>query len=169
MPYYESVFIARPDISSAQNEALTDSFKTIISENGGSVTKTEYWGLKTLAYRIKKNRKGHYSLMNLDAPPAAISELERNMRISEDVLRYMTLRVDELEEEPSIVMRSKGARDDRGRRDHRGPRDGDGASKDSGKPETAKADAADDKTPNAPGDAPEQKTTAEVADRGDET
>ena len=175
MPYYESVFIARPDISSAQNEALTDSFKTIISENGGTVTKTESWGLKTLAYRIKKNRKGHYSLMTLDAPPAAISELERNMRISEDVLRYMTLRVDELEEEPSIVMRSKGARDDRGRRDDRGPRgdrgprDDAAAPKDNDKPETAKADAADDKTPNAPKDAPEQKTTAEVADRGDET
>ena len=177
MPYYESVFIARPDISSAQNEALTDSFKTIISENGGSVTKTESWGLKTLAYRIKKNRKGHYSLMNLDAPPAAISELERNMRISEDVLRYMTLRVDELEEEPSIVMRSKGARDDRGPRGDRGPRDDAAAPKDNDKPETAMADAADDKTPNtpkdapayAPKDAPEQKTTAEVAARGDET
>ena len=177
MSYYESVFIARPDISSAQNEALTDSFKTIVSENGGSVTKTEYWGLKTLAYRIKKNRKGHYSLMNLDAPTAAISELERNMRISEDVLRYMTLRVDELEEEPSIVMRSKGGRDDRGRRDDRGPRGdrgprddrgprGDGAaSEDRSKSEAATAtDAADDKKP----DAPEQKTTAETADSGDE-
>ncbi len=122
LSYYESVFIARPDISASQVEALTEAFKAIIGDNGGTVGKTEYWGLKTLAYRIKKNRKGHYSLMNVDAPAAAVAELERNMRLNEDVLRYMTIRVDELEEEPSIVMRSKGSRDDRGRRDDRGPR-----------------------------------------------
>ena len=122
MSYYESVFIARPDISASQVEALADSLKTIVSENGGSVGRTEYWGLKSLAYRIKKNRKGHYSLMNLDAPAGAVAELERNMRLNEDILRFMTIRVDELEEEPSVVMRSKGARDDRGRRDDRGPR-----------------------------------------------
>ena len=119
MPYYESVFIARPDISAAQVEALTESLTTITSENGGSVTKNEYWGLKTLTYRIKKNRKGHYSLLNLDAPPAAIKELERNMLLNEDILRFMTIRVDELEVEPSVMMRNKGARDDRPRRDDR--------------------------------------------------
>ncbi len=87
MPYYESIYIARPDISSAQVETLTESLTSIIGEGGGTVTKNEYWGLKNLAYRIKKNRKGHYTLMNIDAPAAAISELERNMRINEDVLR----------------------------------------------------------------------------------
>jgi small subunit ribosomal protein S6 len=122
VPYYESVFIARPDISAAQVEALTESLTTITSENGGSVTKNEYWGLKTLTYRIKKNRKGHYSLLNLDAPPAAVKELERNMRLNEDILRFMTIRVDELETEPSIMMRNKGARDDRPRRDDRDDR-----------------------------------------------
>lgn len=122
MPYYESVFITRPDITAAQVEALTESFTTITSENGGSVTKNEYWGLKTLTYRIKKNRKGHYSLLNLDAPPAAVKELERNMLINEDILRFMTIRVDELEAEPSIMMRNKGARDDRPRRDDRDDR-----------------------------------------------
>lgn len=123
MPYYESVFIARPDISAAQVEALTESLTSIAKENGGSVTKNEYWGLKTLAYRIKKNRKGHYALLNLDAPPEAVKELERNMQLNEDVLRYMTIRVDELEEGPSAMMRNRGSRDDRGRRDDRGPRD----------------------------------------------
>lgn len=119
MPYYESVFIARPDISGAQVEALTETLKSIISENGGSVGKTEYWGLRNLSYRIKKNRKGHYSLLNLDAPPAAVRELERNLSINEDVLRYVTIRVDVLEEEPSIMMRSKGQREERGRREDR--------------------------------------------------
>jgi len=122
VPYYESVFIARPDISAAQVEALTESLTTITSENGGSVTKNEYWGLKALTYRIKKNRKGHYSLLNLDAPPAAIKELERNMLLNEDILRFMTIRVDELEVEPSVMMRNKGARDDRPRRDDRDDR-----------------------------------------------
>ena len=122
MPYYESVFIARPDISAAQVEALTESLTSITSENGGSVTKNEYWGLKTLTYRIKKNRKGHYSLLNLDAPAAARKELERNMLLNEDILRFMTIRVDELEVEPSIMMRNKGSRDDRPRRDDRDDR-----------------------------------------------
>lgn len=123
MPYYESVFIARPEISAAQVEALTDSMKEIITEGGGSVEKIEYWGLKGLAYRIKKNRKGHYSLLNLDAPAEAIKEMERNMLINEDIMRFMTIRVDELETEPSIMMRNKGARDDRPRRDDRHRRD----------------------------------------------
>jgi len=124
VPYYESVYIARPDFSAAQVEALTESLTGIVTENGGQVTKNEYWGLKNLAYRIKKNRKGHYSLLNIDAPSEAISELERNMRISEDVLRYLTVRVDELEEGPSMMLQSRGSRDrdDRGRRD-RGGRD----------------------------------------------
>ena len=128
MPYYESVYIARPDISTAQVDALAESLTSIVGENGGAVTKNEYWGLKNLAYRIKKNRKGHYTLLNIDAPAGAISELERNMRINEDVLRYMTIRVDELDENPSVMLTSRGPRDsrDRGRdRDRNGPREGD--------------------------------------------
>ena len=85
----------------------------MIKENGGDVTKVENWGLRTLAYRIKKNRKGHYVLMNIDAPPAAVAEMERNERINEDVLRLMTIRVDELEEGPSAVLRGRDERDDR--------------------------------------------------------
>jgi small subunit ribosomal protein S6 len=125
MAFYECVFIARQDISSNQAETLTDDFGKIIEDNGGKVTKREYWGLRTLAYRIKKNRKGHYTLMNLDAPPEAVHEMERNMRLNEDVLRYMTVRVEELEEGPSAMMQQKDRRDDRrggpgGRRDDRG-------------------------------------------------
>ncbi len=116
MPFYESVCIARQDISATQIEALNLSLAEIVQQNGGTVAKTEYWGVRTLAYRIKKNRKGHYTLLNIDAPSAAIKELERQMRINEDVLRYMTVRVDELEEGPSAMMQSRQTRDDRGRR-----------------------------------------------------
>jgi small subunit ribosomal protein S6 len=115
MPLYESVYIARPDISATQVEALTADMTKILEDNGGKVTKDEYWGLKSLAYRIKKNRKGHYSLLNIDCPPAALSEMERNMRLHEDVLRYMSIRVEGHEEEPSVMMQSKSNRDDRGR------------------------------------------------------
>ena len=123
MPLYESVFIARQDISSAQAEALMDNFSEIISNSGGSVAKKEYWGLRNLAYRINKNRKGHYALLNIDAPPAAVSEMERNMRLSEDVLRYLTVRVDELDEGPSAILKSRDDRSDRGPRGGRGRRD----------------------------------------------
>jgi small subunit ribosomal protein S6 len=123
---YESVYIARPDITSAQVEALTQALGNIVAENGGAVKKSEYWGLKTLSFRIKKNRKGHYSLMNIDAPPGAIKELERNMRINEDVLRYLTVRVEELEEGPSAMMQRRDERDrDRGDRGGRFDRDRD--------------------------------------------
>jgi len=120
VPLYESVYIARPDISATQVETLTADMTKILEENGGKVTKDEYWGLKSLAYRIKKNRKGHYSLMNIDAPAAALTEMERNMRLHEDVLRYMSIRVDEHEEEPSVMMQSKSSRDDRDRDRGRG-------------------------------------------------
>ena len=115
MPLYENVFIARQDISAAQVEALADGFTTLVTENGGQVSKREYWGLRNIAYRIKKNRKGHYVLLNLDAPPAAVNELERNMRINEDVLRYLTVRVEALEEGPSAVMQSRGRGEERDR------------------------------------------------------
>src|SRR3954463_7394053 len=116
MPLYENVFIARQDISGTQVDALADTFTQLIGEQGGEVKKREYWGLRNLAYRMKKNRKAHYMLLNIDAPPAAIAELERTMRINEDVLRYLTLRVDALEEGPSPVMQNRGSREDRPRR-----------------------------------------------------
>src|SRR5215831_13876477 len=121
MPLYENIFIARQDATAAQVEALTEAFSNIITEQGGKVTKKEYWGLRSLSYRIKKNRKGHYTLLNIDAPPAAVAEMERNMRISEDVLRLLTVRVDALEEGPSAMLQSR-ARDDRDR-PRRGDRD----------------------------------------------
>jgi small subunit ribosomal protein S6 len=123
MPLYENVFIARQDISAAQVEALADTFAGIVAAQGGQVAKREYWGLRNLAYRIKKNRKGHYVLFNLDAPPAAIAELERNMRINEDILRYLTIRVDALEEGPSAVMQSRGRGEERDRARRYGERE----------------------------------------------
>ena len=119
MPLYEHVFLARQDISQAQVEALTKEYSDVIAEGGGKVGKTEYWGLKTVAFKIKKNRKAHYSLMNLEAPPAAIAEMERRMGLSPDVIRFITIRVDEHETEPSIQMR-KTDRDERGRDGDRG-------------------------------------------------
>jgi len=151
MALYESVFIARQDISAAQAEALTDKYAEIIQAQGGSVAKRESWGLRTLAFRIRKNRKGHYTLLNIDAPSDAIKEMERNMRIDEDVIRYLTIRVDELEEEPSAILRSRGGRDrddrrgGRDRDDRRGGRDRDDREK--AAPVTAKAD-----TPAVEGD-----------------
>ena len=110
MALYETVFIARQDLSSAAAEQLTETFAQLIRDNGGEVTKTEQWGLKTLAFRMNKNRKGHYVLFNLNAPHAAVAEMERNMRLNEDVLRYITIRVEEHEEGPSAMMQR---RDDR--------------------------------------------------------
>lgn len=125
MALYECVLIARQDISATQVEGLVEQFSGIVQENGGQVTKKEMWGLRSLAYRINKNRKGHYVLLNLDAPSVAVQELERNMRINEDVLRYLTLRVDELEEGPSIILQSRQGRDSRGDRGGRGGPRGD--------------------------------------------
>ena len=113
MALYEHVFLARQDISTQQVEALIEQFKTIISENGGTVGKVEPWGLKTITYRIRKNRKAHYTLLNIDAPAAAVTEMERQMRINEDILRFMTVRVDELEEGPSAMLQKRDRDDDR--------------------------------------------------------
>jgi small subunit ribosomal protein S6 len=126
MPLYEHVFLARQDLSAQQVEELTNQFTGIITQMGGKVTKTEYWGLKSLSYRINKNRKTHMTLLNVDAPPAALSEIERQQRLSEDVLRYLTIRVEEHEEGPSAMMRkSDRDRDERGERGERGGRFGD--------------------------------------------
>ena len=112
MSFYENIFIARQDLSQSQAEALAQKFAETLQSKGGKVTKTEYWGLRSLAYRIKKNRKGHYHLMNIDADPAAVAEMERVMGLSEDVLRILTVRVDKLEEGPSIQMRYRPEREE---------------------------------------------------------
>ena len=122
MPLYENVFIARQDVSSQQVEAMAEDFTKLVADNGGAIAKTEFWGVRGLTYRIKKNRKGHYVLMNLDAPSDAVQELERQMRLHEDVIRYMTVRVEELEEGPSAMMQSRGGRGGRGERGERGDR-----------------------------------------------
>jgi len=125
MPLYEHVFLVRQDVSAQQVEALTKEFSDIITEAGGKVAKSEYWGLKSLAYKIKKNRKAHYSLLNIESAPEAVAEMERRMSLATDVIRHMTLKVDEHETEPSVMMR-KSDRDDRGGRGGRGgPRGGD--------------------------------------------
>ncbi|MDG2242946.1 MAG: 30S ribosomal protein S6 [Rhodospirillaceae bacterium] len=108
MPLYESVVIARQDISATQVDTLADDLTKIIEDNGGSVAKREHWGLRSLTFRIKKNRKGHYVLFNMDAPAAAVSEYERLMRLNEDILRYMTIRVDEHDEGQSAILTNKG-------------------------------------------------------------
>jgi|SRR5687767_12452236 small subunit ribosomal protein S6 len=122
MPLYEHIFMARQDVTSQQVEAMVDQYKGIIEQNGGKVEKTEMWGVKSLAYRIKKNRKAHFTMFNLDAPPAALAEMERQMRISEDILRFITVRVEELETEPSVMMqkRDRDERKDRERRERDG-------------------------------------------------
>jgi small subunit ribosomal protein S6 len=112
MPLYEHVFLARQDLSSQQVDALTEQFKAVVEQAGGKVGKVENWGLKSLTYRIRKNRKAYFTLMNLDAPPAAIAEVERQERLSEDVLRWLTVGVEALEEGPSAMLQKRD-RDDR--------------------------------------------------------
>ncbi|HYA81335.1 MAG TPA: 30S ribosomal protein S6, partial [Methylocystis sp.] len=107
MPLYEHIFLARQDISQQQAETLTGQFKNIITSRGGTVQKVEYWGVKTLAYRIKKNRKAHFTLLNISAPSEAVVELERTLSINEDVIRYLTIRVHELEAGPSAMLRKR--------------------------------------------------------------
>jgi small subunit ribosomal protein S6 len=123
MPLYEHTFLARQDVTQAQVEALMKEFQGVIEEGSGKVTKQEYWGLKNLAFKIKKNRKAHYAFFNIDAAPAAVVEMERRMGINTDVMRFMTVRVEEHETEPSIQMR-KQDRDERGDRGFGGGRGG---------------------------------------------
>ena len=132
MPLYEHVFLARQDLAQAQVDALAENATKIIEDNGGKVVKTETWGLRSLAYRIQKNRKAHYVMLDVDAPAPVVAELERQTQINEDVVRYMTIKVDAHEQGPSAMMRrnersdrSGRGRDDRGGRgdrDDRGPR-----------------------------------------------
>jgi small subunit ribosomal protein S6 len=113
MALYENVFIARQDVPATQVETLTNQFSELVTAQGGTVSKKEYWGLRSLAFRIKKNRKGHYTLLNIDAPSAAVKELERTMSINEDIIRFLTVRVDTLEEGPSAVMQRSSEKSDR--------------------------------------------------------
>src|ERR1700687_5228734 len=117
MPLYEHVYLARQDVTAQQVDELTNQYKAVLEQMGGKVAKAEYWGVKSLAYRIRKNRKAHFTLMNVEAPPSAVAEVERQERLNEDVLRYLTIRVDEHEEGPSAMMRKSDRdrdRDDRG-------------------------------------------------------
>ena len=118
MRLYESVFIARQDITSAQVEAMTDDFAEIITSAGGSIKKREYWGLRSLAYRIKKNRKGHYVMLNMETGPEALREYERIMGLNEDILRFLNLNIKEIEDGPSIMLQAKTERSSRGQRDY---------------------------------------------------
>ena len=121
MALYENVFIARQDVPATQVETLTTQFAELVTAQGGTVSKKEYWGLRSLAFRITKNRKGHYTLLNIDAPAAAVKELERTMSINEDIIRFLTVRVDALEEGPSAIMQRSSERSDRpGDRPERG-------------------------------------------------
>ena len=143
MPLYEHVFIARQDLSNTQAEALIEHFSTVLSDNGGKVVENEYWGVKTMAYRINKNRKGHYAFLRTDAPAPAVQEMERLMRLHDDVMRVMSIKVAKHEEGPSVQMqkrddRDRGDRDgpprDRGDRDSRPPREDRGGFDRSGPP-----------------------------------
>lgn len=112
MPLYESTFITRQDMSRQDITKLCDSFTAIIEQGGGKIVKNEYWGLRNFAYRINKSRKGHYTMLAIDAPPAAIKEMERNIGINEDILRSLTVRVDVLEEGPSAMMQQARSREE---------------------------------------------------------
>ena len=119
MPLYEHVFIARQDLSNTQAEGLVEHFGTVLADNGGSMVESEYWGLKTMAYKINKNRKGHYAFLKSDAPAPAIQEMERLMRLHDDVMRVLTIKVDEHPEGPSVQMQKRDERGDRGDRRER--------------------------------------------------
>ena len=127
MALYEHVFLARQDLAQAQVDALAETATKIVEDNNGKVTKVETWGLRSLAYKIAKNRKAHYVMLNIDAPGDVVAELERQTQINEDIIRYMTIKVDELETGPSVMMRKqdrpeRGDRGPRGDREDRGPR-----------------------------------------------
>jgi len=122
MPLYEHVFISRQDLSNTQAEGLIEHFSTVLADNGGKVVENEYWGVKTMAYKINKNRKGHYAFLKSDAPAAAVQEMERLMRLHDDVMRVLTVKVDKHEEGPSTQMQKRDDRGERGDRPDRGDR-----------------------------------------------
>ena len=119
MPFYETVLIARNDVTQQQVEQIADDIGAELTAEGGAVKKREYWGLRGLSYRIKKNRKGHYMLLGLDAKPAFVTEMERKLGLNEDVLRFMTVRIEEIDEAPSAILSRKSDERERG---FRGPK-----------------------------------------------
>jgi len=125
MPLYEHVLIARQDLSNTQAEGLIEHFSTVLADNGGTVKDSEYWGVRTLAYKINKNRKGHYAFLRSDAPSAAVQEMERLARLHDDVMRVLTIRVDEHKDGPSVQMQRRDDRDRGDRGDRRESRGGD--------------------------------------------
>ena len=141
MPFYEHVFLARQDLTTAQVETLTEGFTKVLVDGKGQVANTEYWGLRTLAYRIAKNRKAHYVMINIDAPASAVAEMERQVGLNEDIIRSMTIRVDALGTEPSAMTRRGGDREggregrDGGREGREGRGDRDGAPRGEGRGE----------------------------------
>ena len=134
MPLYEHIFLARQDLAGAQIETLSEGFSKVIEEGGGRVVKTEMWGLRTIAYRIAKNRKAHYVMLGIDAPAPAIHELERQVSLNEDVIRFLTIKVDAIDNEPSAMMRRDRDREGRGERDGRDRDRGDRGDRDRGAP-----------------------------------
>jgi len=149
MPLYEHVFIARQDLTNAQAEGLIEHFGTVLSDNGGKVLGSEYWGVKTMAYKINKNRKGHYAFLRTDAPAPAVQEMERLMRLHDDVMRVLTIKVDAHEEGPSAQMQKRDDRDDRGPRGDRGdrPRDDRGPRPDRDSDRGPRPERSDDRGP----------------------
>jgi small subunit ribosomal protein S6 len=139
MPLYEHVYLARQDVTTQQVDELTEQLKGVLQQMGGSVVNTEYWGVKSLSYRLRKNRKAHFTFMNVDAPAAAIAEIERQERLNEDVLRYLTVRVEEHESGPSAMMRKADRDRDRDERrgERRRDRDGRGPREDSDETEAS--------------------------------
>ena len=113
MPLYEHVMIARQDLSTAQAESLVEHFGTVLTDNGGTLVESEYWGVKTMAYKINKNRKGHYAFLKTDAPSSAVQEMERLMRLHDDVMRVLTIKVDDHADGPSVQMQKRDERDNR--------------------------------------------------------
>jgi len=162
MAFYECVLIARQDVATSQVEGLVADFTKILEDNGGRLAGSEYWGLRTLSYRIKKNRKGHYVMLRVDSPAAAMQELERNLRLSDDVIRYLTVRVETLEEGPSIVMQARNSRDERGDRGDRGGRGdrGDRGERRFGRDGGGRDFGRDGGRPRAPREADSEGTTA---------
>jgi small subunit ribosomal protein S6 len=168
MPYYENVFIARQDISSAQVDALADAFSEIITGAGGQIHRREYWGLKSLQYRIKKNRKGHFVLMNIEAASDAMQEMERLMRLNEDVMRHITIRTEEIPEGPSVMMQGRGDRERASRDgDDRPPRDSQARDSQARESQPRESQPRESQAPKA--DAPAAEAPAAEAPAAEET
>ncbi|HRO15831.1 MAG TPA: 30S ribosomal protein S6 [Paracoccus sp. (in: a-proteobacteria)] len=154
MPLYEHVLIARQDLSNTQAEGLVEHFSTVLADNGGTVKESEYWGVRTLAYKINKNRKGHYAFLRTDAPSAAVQEMERLARLHDDVMRVLTVRVDAHAEGPSIQMQRRDERDrrdgERGERRDGDRRDGDRREGDRGELREPRGEDRGERTERAP-------------------